>query len=63
VWRGGGQGEPELLHSCYRRSLILAQEKGVRTIAFSGIGTGVYGYPKEAAACIALGGGGYAGRA
>ncbi|WP_133510537.1 O-acetyl-ADP-ribose deacetylase [Candidatus Thiosymbion oneisti] len=54
VWRGGGQGEPELLRSCYRRSLILAQEKEARTIAFPGISTGVYGYPKEAAARIAL---------
>jgi len=54
VWRGGGQGEPELLRSCYRHSLALAQEKEARTVAFPGISTGVYGYPKEAAARIAL---------
>jgi O-acetyl-ADP-ribose deacetylase (regulator of RNase III) len=54
VWRGGGSGEPELLASCYRRSLDLAAERGLRTVAFPGISTGVYGYPKEAAAKIAL---------
>jgi O-acetyl-ADP-ribose deacetylase len=54
VWRGGGRGEPELLRSCYQRSLALAKEKGARTVAFPGISTGVYGYPKEAAAKIAL---------
>jgi O-acetyl-ADP-ribose deacetylase (regulator of RNase III) len=54
VWRGGSQGEAEQLRSCYRRSLALAKEKGARTIAFPGISTGVYGYPKEAAARIAL---------
>jgi len=54
VWQGGGQGESELLRSCYRRSLALAREKAARTIAFPGISTGVYGYPKEAAARIAL---------
>jgi len=55
VWWGGAQGEPELLRSCYRRSLALAKEKEARTVAFPGISTGVYGYPKEAAAQIALG--------
>jgi len=54
VWRGGEQGEPELLRSCYRWSLTLAQEKEARTVAFPCISTGVYGYPKEAAARIAL---------
>jgi len=54
VWHGGGQGEPELLRNCYRNSLALAQEKGARTVAFPGVSTGVYGYPKDAAARIAL---------
>jgi len=54
VWRGGARREPDLLRSCYRTSLALAKEKGVRTIAFPGMSTGVYGYPKEAAAEIAL---------
>ncbi len=54
VWRGGGHGEESLLRSCYLKSLALAQEKGVRTIAFPGISTGVYAYPKEDAARIAL---------
>ncbi|MEA3275685.1 MAG: O-acetyl-ADP-ribose deacetylase [Pseudomonadota bacterium] len=54
VWHGGRAGEPDLLRSCYERSLALAAEKGVRTIAFPGISTGVYGYPKAAAARIAL---------
>ena len=55
IYRDGRQGEPEALRACYRRSLDLALEHGVRTIAFPGISTGVYGYPKEEAAGIALG--------
>lgn len=53
VWRGGGEGEAELLASCYRRSLALAAGEGVRTIAFPSISTGIYGYPIELAARIA----------
>ncbi|HHB11831.1 MAG TPA: O-acetyl-ADP-ribose deacetylase [Chromatiales bacterium] len=54
VWHGGDQGEPELLESAYRNAFELARLHGVRTIAFPAISTGVYGYPKEAAARIAL---------
>ncbi len=54
VWRGGGRGEAELLASCYRRSLALAVEKGLRSIAFPSISTGIYGYPIEEAARIAV---------
>jgi O-acetyl-ADP-ribose deacetylase (regulator of RNase III) len=54
VWRGGGQGERELLASCYRNSLLLAEEQGLRSVAFPGISAGVYGYPKEKAAETAL---------
>jgi len=54
VWRGGGSGEPELLASCYRRSMALAAAQGVRSIAFPGIGTGIYGYPVEPAARLAV---------
>ncbi len=54
VWAGGEEGEPELLASCYRRSLELAYGAGARTIAFPAISTGVYGYPKEPAADIAV---------
>jgi O-acetyl-ADP-ribose deacetylase (regulator of RNase III) len=54
VWQGGRQGEPELLASCYRKSLELAAANGARTIAFPGISTGVYGYPLEAATRIAI---------
>jgi O-acetyl-ADP-ribose deacetylase (regulator of RNase III) len=54
VWAGGTQGEPELLAACYRNSLALAEQHGVKTIAFPAIGTGVYGYPIAAAAGIAV---------
>jgi O-acetyl-ADP-ribose deacetylase len=54
VWRGGGEGEPELLASCHRRSLELAASLGCRTVAFPAISTGVYGYPVELAAPVAI---------
>jgi O-acetyl-ADP-ribose deacetylase (regulator of RNase III) len=54
VYRGGGHGEADLLASCYRESLALAASHGLRSIAFPSISTGVYGYPKEAAARIAV---------
>ena len=54
VWRGGENGEPELLASCYRNSLQLAADNDCRSIAFPAVSTGVYGYPKESAGQIAL---------
>ena len=54
VWQGGGRGEAELLAACYRRSLCLAEQAGARSIAFPGISTGVYGYPVDEAARIAV---------
>jgi O-acetyl-ADP-ribose deacetylase (regulator of RNase III) len=54
VWRGGDQGEAELLASCHRRALEVADELGSRTVAFPAISTGVYGYPVEQAARVAL---------
>src|SRR4051812_12049229 len=55
VWRGGGEGEAELLASCHTRSLEVAGEIGARTVAFPAISTGVYGYPVELAADVAVG--------
>jgi O-acetyl-ADP-ribose deacetylase (regulator of RNase III) len=54
VWSGGDQGEPELLASCYRASLELAEANQVRSIAFPAISCGVYGYPVDLAARIAV---------
>jgi len=54
VWRGGNSDEDELLASCYRRSLDIATELGVRGIAFPAISTGIYGFPKQRAAEIAV---------
>ena len=53
-WRGGSAGERELLASCYRRSLEVADELGARTVAFPAISTGIYGYPAEEAAAVAV---------
>jgi O-acetyl-ADP-ribose deacetylase (regulator of RNase III) len=54
VWRGGQENEPELLARCYRNSLGLAEKHVLKSIAFPAISTGVYGYPKEPAAEIAV---------
>jgi len=54
IWRGGGHQEPELLANCYRNCLALAVENGIRTIAFPSISTGVYHFPLEQAAEIAV---------
>jgi O-acetyl-ADP-ribose deacetylase (regulator of RNase III) len=54
VWRGGAAGEAELLRACYENSFMRALENHVGSIAFPGISTGVYGYPKEQAAKIAV---------
>lgn len=54
IWHGGGHGEEQLLRAAYRNSLAAARELEVRSIAFPAIGTGVYGFPKDKAAQIAL---------
>ena len=54
VWSGGEQGESELLASCYRKSLLLAEENKLQSIAFPNISTGIYGYPKDKAAAVAV---------
>src|SRR5881628_1968939 len=54
IWRGGAEGEAELLASCHRRAIELADELGCRSVAFPAISTGAYGYPVELAAPVAL---------
>jgi O-acetyl-ADP-ribose deacetylase (regulator of RNase III) len=54
IWHGGNHGEAELLASCYRTCLKLADERAVETISFPAISTGIYGYPMEEAARIAI---------
>ncbi len=54
VWHGGSRGEPELLASCYRESLMLAEQMKLKTVAFPSISTGAFGYPVEKAAGTAL---------
>ena len=55
VWHGGADGEPELLASCYRRAIELADEHGDKRVAFPAISAGVYGYPLDQAAEVAIG--------
>ena len=54
IWRGGSNGEPEKLANCYRNSMQIAADNGFETIAFPAISTGVYGYPLQEAAQIAI---------
>jgi O-acetyl-ADP-ribose deacetylase (regulator of RNase III) len=54
VWRGGGQGEPDLLAGCYRAALALLRQAGGGSIAFPAISTGIFGYPRAEAARIAV---------
>jgi O-acetyl-ADP-ribose deacetylase (regulator of RNase III) len=55
VWKGGTQGEAELLANCYRNALVLARERGLKSVAFPAISTGVFGYPPGQAARVAAG--------
>jgi O-acetyl-ADP-ribose deacetylase len=55
IWRGGGEGEPELLASAHRRALEVGRELGARSVAFPAISCGIYGYPPERAAPVAAG--------
>jgi O-acetyl-ADP-ribose deacetylase len=55
IWHGGDHGEPELLASCHCRALEVAQELGARSVAFPAISCGLYGYPPELAAQVAVG--------
>jgi O-acetyl-ADP-ribose deacetylase len=54
IWHGGGEGEAELLASCHRRAIELADELGCKSVAFPAISTGAYGYPVELAAPVAV---------
>ena len=54
VWRGGGHDEEAVLRSCHRRALEVATELGARTVSFPAISTGVYGYPVNRAAAVAV---------
>lgn len=54
VWRGGGENEPALLASCYDKSLALAEINGLKSVAFPSVSTGIFGYPTEEAAKIAV---------
>lgn len=54
IWKGGALGEPKILASCYSESLKLATRSGAKTIAFPSVSTGVYGYPVELAAVVAI---------
>lgn len=54
IWHGGGNGEAELLASCYRTALTLAGDAGLESVAFPSVSTGIYGYPVDKAAMVAL---------
>jgi O-acetyl-ADP-ribose deacetylase (regulator of RNase III) len=54
IWQGGTAGEPDILAACYRACLTMAQDEGLRSIAFPAIATGIYGFPREQAAEIAV---------